>query len=325
MQDVATAAGVSAMTVSRALRDPSTVSDATLAAVQRAIEETGYQRNAVASALASGRTHSIGIITWIDTEYVPNALLEEFDRAVRRAGYSARIESMESRTEAAVLDAYHRLRAQGVDGIVTPRCAELGRSGVVDVPTIVQDTHLGRSGPTRVVLDWAAAGRLATDHLLDLGHETVHHVAGPTGVRAWSDRTAGWESALTARGREVPPFERGDATHESGARAARALLAGDPGLTAVFAANDQMAIGVGHAVREAGRRCPEDVSIIGIDNIPGLAFHAVPLSTISFDLRSYAERTIARLVALIEDDEGPSGFVVAPTLVTRASTAPPGG
>ncbi len=325
MHDVADAAGVSAMTVSRALRDPSTVSDTTLAAVQRAIEQTGYQRNAVASALASGRTHSIGIITWIDTEYVPNALLEEFDRAVREAGYSARIESMELRTEAAVLDAYHRLRAQGVDGIVTPRCAELGKAGVVDVPTIVQDTHLGRQGPTRVVLDWAAAGKLATDHLLDLGHETVHHVAGPSGMRAWSDRTTGWEAALNARGCEVPHVERGDASHESGARAGRALLAANPQLTAVFAANDQMAIGVGHAVRQAGRRCPQDVSIIGIDDIPGLAFHAVPMSTIGFDIRSYAERTIAGLVALIEDDEQPVGFVVAPTLIARESTAAPGG
>ncbi len=322
MRDVADAAGVSAMTVSRALRDPSTVSTTTLAAVREAVERTGYQRNAVASALASGRTHTIGLITWIDTEFVPNALLEEFDRAVRGAGYASRIESMEARTDAAVLDAYNRLRAQGVDGIVAPRSTRLLRAGVVDVPTILQDTHPEPEGPPRVVLDWTAAGRLATDHLLDLGHDTVHHVAGPTGMRAWSDRTAGWEAALTDRGRRVPRLERGDATHGSGDRAGTELLA-DPTLTAVFAANDQMAIGVAHAVRRSGRRCPQDVSIIGIDDIPGLAFHAVPLSTIGFDLRSYAERTINGLVSLIEDDERPADFVVAPSLVVRESTGPP--
>lgn len=322
MHDVADAAGVSAMTVSRALRDPTLVSDETLAAVQEAIESTGYQRNAVASALASGRTHSIGLITWIDTEYVPNALLEEFDRAVRAAGYSARIESMEVRSEAAILAAYNRLRAQGVDGIVAPRSAELARAGVVDVPTVVQDSRIDTGGPARVVLDWAAAGRLATDHLLDLGHATVHHVAGPTGMRAWTDRTAGWRSALRARGCPVPALARGDATHESGDRAARALLE-DPDVTAIFAGNDQMAVGAAHAVRTVGRRCPEDVSIIGIDDIPGLAFHAVPLSTIRFDLRSYAERTVSELVALIERDEPATSFRVSPTLVVRGSTAAP--
>lgn len=323
MQDVADAAGVSAMTVSRALRDPSTVSDATLAVVQRAIEQTGYRRNAIAAALASGRTHSIGIISWIDTEYVPNALLEEFDRAVREAGYSPRIESMEARTDAAILDAYHRLRAHGVDGIVAPRSSELHTADFVDVPTIVQDTHLGRGGRARAVLDWAGAGRLATEHLLDLGHETVHHVAGPTGLRGWTDRTAGWEAALRDRRGRVPSHERGDASHESGDRAAAALMA-DPELTAIFAANDQMAIGAAHAVRRAGRRCPDDVSIIGIDDIPGLAFHAVPLTTVRFDLRSYADQAVAGLVALIEDDERPDDFVVPPSLVVRESTAAPG-
>lgn len=323
MHDVADAAGVSAMTVSRALRDPAMVSDETLAAVQRAVESTGYQRNAVASALASGRTHSIGLITWIDTEYVPNALLEEFDRAVREAGYSARIESMEVRSEAAILAAYNRLRAQGVDGVVAPRSSELVRAGVVDVPTVVQDSRIDADGPARVVLDWAAAGRLATEHLLDLGHETVHHVAGPTGMRAWTDRTAGWRSALRARGCRIPRLARGDASHESGDRAARTLL-DDPELTAIFAANDQMAIGVAHAVRCAGLRCPDDVSIIGIDDIPGLAFHAVPMSTVRFDLRSYAERTIAGLVGLIERDEPAASFAISPALVVRESTAPPG-
>jgi DNA-binding LacI/PurR family transcriptional regulator len=173
-----------------------------------------------------------------------------------------------------------------------------------------------------VAVDNEAGAERATSYLLDLGHRTVHHLAGP---RTWLDaqeREAGWRRALTARGAAVPePFKGGDWSARAGFELGRRIVA-DPAVTAVFCANDHLALGLMRALQAAGRRVPEDVSVIGFDDIPDAEFFGPALSTVRQDFDELGRRA---LVALIRAIGGAARAVAAvdPALVVRASTARP--
>lgn len=165
--------------------------------------------------------------------------------------------------------------------------------------------------------------RIATEHLLDLGHETVHHISGPHRWYAARDRTEGWRTALRARGVRVPPVVGGDWSARSGYAAGPALAAGD--VTAVFAANDDMAIGVIRALLEAGKRVPGDVSVVGFDDTPVAAYVTPPLTTVRQPFDAMAAEGLRLLVHAIEHPQADDLDPGAPPLelVVRGSTAPP--
>ncbi|MFH9059627.1 LacI family DNA-binding transcriptional regulator [Streptomyces coeruleorubidus] len=325
--DVARLAGVSQKTVSRVLNGERYVSDEVRRRVLDAAGELGYRLNSAARALASGRNRSIGVVTLGTALYGPASLLIGVERAARDAGYALRVINTLEGDPGGVVGAVESLLEQGVDGIVVSEPIDEGAVSLsVDVPVLVLGAPVTFGG-TRTVATGVGAellARTATEHLLDLGHTTVHHLAGPERWFAARDRMEGWRSALTARGRKRPPVLVGDWSAASGYDAGRALAA-DGDVTAVFAANDDMAIGVVRALTEAGRRVPDDVSVVGFDDIPVAAYVTPPLTTVRQPFDAVAREGLRLLVQAIEKpDAEPAPANDPPVeLVVRTSTAPP--
>jgi DNA-binding LacI/PurR family transcriptional regulator len=325
--DVARLAGVSQKTVSRVLNDEPYVSADVRRRVLDAAEELGYRRNQAARALASGRTRSIGVVTLGTALYGPASLLMGIERAVREVGYTLRVADTIEGDPGGIAGALASLLDQGVDGVVISEPIDEGVGLIsVDVPVLVLGAPPTFAAP-QVVTARVGAGllaRAATEHLLELGHATVHHLAGPQRWYSARDRLAGWREALRAHGADEPPVVEGDWSAASGYAAGREL-AGDGTVTAVFAANDDMAIGLIRAQLEAGRRVPEDISVVGFDDIPVAAYVTPPLTTVRQPFDEVARQGLALLVHVIEkpDVELPPAADQPVELVVRASTAPP--
>jgi DNA-binding LacI/PurR family transcriptional regulator len=186
------------------------------------------------------------------------------------------------------------------------------------VPVVAVDGGLDADLPV-VRVDQAAGARVLTEHLLALGHRTVHHVAGPPDWLEAEERVAGWQQALRAAGAPVPEPVYGDWSPRSG-YAAGLVLAADARVTAVFAGNDQMALGVVRALQDSGRAVPGDVSVVGFDDIPEAEFFGPALTTIRQNFAEVGRRSITHLLALVSGGEPPGDGVVAAELVVRAST-----
>ncbi|MFI7299979.1 LacI family DNA-binding transcriptional regulator [Streptomyces sp. NPDC050121] len=329
--DVARLAGVSQKTVSRVFNDEQYVSADVRRRVLEAAETLGYRRNNAARALASGRTRSIGVVTLGTALYGPATLLMGVERAVRDTGYALRVVNTVEGDPAGIAGAVDSLLDQGVDGIVIsePIDEQTDDGEVtlrVDVPVLVLGAPSCVEAPMVLTAGDGAdeMARAATEHLLALGHMTVHHLAGPLRWYAARDRLEGWRRTLTAHGRDVPQVVEGDWSAASGYAAGRALAA-DGDVTAVFAANDDMAIGLIRALTEAGRRVPEDVSVVGFDDIPVAAYVSPPLTTVPQPFDAVAQEGLKRLLHAIENpDAEPLPASDPPVdLVVRTSTAPP--
>ncbi|MFD1541264.1 LacI family DNA-binding transcriptional regulator [Nonomuraea guangzhouensis] len=325
--DVARLAGVSQKTVSRVLNNEQYVSTEVRQRVLAAAEQLGYRLNNAARALASGRSRSIGVVSLGTALYGPASLLMGIERAVRDAGYALRVVNTVEGDPSGIAGAVESLLEQGVDGIVISEPIDEGAEPVrADVPVLVLGAPLPFSAP-RVVTAGVGSdelARAATEHLLDLGHATVHHVAGPQRWYAARERLGAWRGALTARGLVGPPVVEGDWSAASGYAAGR-RLASDDDVTAVFAANDDMAIGVIRALMEAGRRVPDDVSVAGFDDIPVAAYVTPPLTTVRQPFDAVATAGLQLLVHAIEQphEDLPPAADHPVELVVRASTAPP--
>ncbi|MGW2835575.1 LacI family DNA-binding transcriptional regulator [Streptomyces sp. NPDC001286] len=329
--DVARLAGVSQKTVSRVFNDEQYVSADVRRRVLEAAEELGYRRNNAARALASGRTRSIGVVTLGTALYGPASLLMGVERVVRDTGYALHVVNTMEGDAAGVTGAVSSLLDQGVDGIVISEPieeadAEGDASLRIDVPVLVLGAPLPLTAPRALIAGGGAdlMAHAAIEHLLDLGHLTVHHLAGPQRWYAARDRLEGWRATLTAHGRTVPPVVEGDWSAASGYRAGREL-AEHSDVTAVFAANDDMAIGLIRALTEAGRRVPEDVSVVGFDDIPVAAYVTPPLTTVRQPFDAVAQEGLKRLVHAIENPNADPLPTSDPPidLIIRASTAPP--
>ncbi|MGI3197746.1 LacI family DNA-binding transcriptional regulator [Streptomyces phaeochromogenes] len=329
--DVARLAGVSQKTVSRVFNDEPYVSPEVRRRVLEAAEQLGYRRNNAARALASGRTRSIGVVTLGTALYGPASLLMGVERVVRDTGYALRVVNTMEGDPAGVTGAVGSLLDQGVDGIVISEpIEEEGSEGDLSVHVGVPVLVLGAPPPFTASTVLTGAGgadlmaRAAVEHLLDLGHVTVHHLAGPQRWYAAKDRLEGWRATLAAHGRDEPPVIEGDWSAASGYAAGRELAA-DPEVTAVFAANDDMAIGLIRALTEAGRRVPEDVSVVGFDDIPVAAYVTPPLTTVRQPFDTVAQEGLKRLVHAIENPQAEALPASDPPvdLVVRASAQPP--
>jgi DNA-binding LacI/PurR family transcriptional regulator len=325
--DVARLAGVSQKTVSRVFNGERYVSADVRGRVLQAAEELGYRLNGAARALASGRTRSIGVVALGTALYGPASLLIGIERAARDAGYALRVVNTREGEPAGVAGAVESLLEQGVDGIVVSEPIDEGSVPLrADVPVLVLGAPATFGGPRAVAAGVGAESlaRAATEHLLDLGHLTVHHLAGPQRWFAARDRLRGWRAALAARDRAQPPVIEGDWSAASGHTAGRELAAAGE-VTAVFAANDDMAVGLIRALLEAGLRVPEDVSVVGFDDIPVSAYVTPPLTTVRQPFDAVAREGLRLLVQAIEKpDAEPAPASDPPVeLVVRASTASP--
>ena len=325
LHDVARLAGVSHQTVSRVLNDRPHVREATRERVEQAVRELGYRPNVAARTLVTKQATTLGIIAVRTTFFGPASLLAAIEQAARGEGWFVSIVSLhdlDGPALAAALDQLQRLAVAGVVVIAPQRAAtEELRKRPPLVPVVAVDGGLEADLPV-VCVDQAAGARLLTEHLLDLGHATVHHVAGPEDWLEAEQRVAGWAEALQLAGARVVEPVRGDWSPRSGYQAGL-RLALDPAVTAVFAANDQMALGVVRALQDSGRAVPGEVSVVGFDDIPEAEFVGPGLTTIRQNFAEVGRRSITHLLALVRGEQPPDDGVVAPQLVVRASTAAP--
>ncbi|MBB2748690.1 UNVERIFIED_ORG: DNA-binding LacI/PurR family transcriptional regulator [Microbispora rosea subsp. rosea] len=326
MADVARLAGVSHQTVSRVLNDHPNVRAETRTRVMRAIDQLGYRRNLVARALVTKHSRTLGVVSFDTTLYGPASTVYGIEQAARDAGYFVSIVSLRTIDRAGVNDAIGYLAEQGVDGIVVVAPQRSAARALDDLPAgmpavAVEGWHQG--DVSVVSVDQVEGARLATSHLLELGHETVWHISGPADWLEAEGRIEGWRAVLTAAGRPVPGMLTGDWSPRSGYRAGKELAAMAGDVTAVFVANDQMALGLLRAFTEEGVKVPEQISIVGFDDIPESEFFSPPLTTIRQDFGAVGRRSIDVLLRQIESGEGlpHERLVVPPQFVLRGSTA----
>jgi DNA-binding LacI/PurR family transcriptional regulator len=327
MHDVARLAGVSHQTVSRVLNGHPNVRPDTRDRVLKAIRQLNYRPNALARGLVTRRSRTIGVISFDTRLFGPASTLLAIEHAARAAGYAVTISSLANLDAASVRSAVAALAAQPVDGAIVIAPREGAAQGLRDLrpglPLVAVEAGYGGETPV-VSVDQFGGARLATEHLLSLGHRTVWHIAGPADWLEARERIEGWRASLADVGAAAPPLLRGDWSPESGYRAGLELTE-RPDVTAVFAANDQMALGAMHAFHERGMRVPADVSIVGFDNVPESAFLIPSLTTVYQDFDEVGRRGLKLLVDIMNEDpdhvELPGRVRAA--LVTRQSSAPP--
>lgn len=326
MADVAHAAAVSHQTVSRVINGADNVRPETRERVLRAMRELDYRPNSLARALVTGRSKTLGVVSFDTTLYGPASTLFGIERAAHAQGYFVSITSVTSLDRDLVLGAVTQLRGQGVDGILLITPQESAVEAVLhipaDTPVVAVEAGPDESVPV-VTVDQVAGAAAATEHLLELGHRTVWHVAGPSDWLEAQQRINGWTAALEAAGADPPPLLSGDWSARSGYELGR-RLASVRDVTAIFAANDQMALGILRAMHEAGRDVPRDVSIVGFDDIPEAQFFTPPLTTVHQDFNEVGRQSLMLLLEEIGAAErSASRVVVPPRLMVRDSTAPP--
>ncbi|MEV7027697.1 LacI family DNA-binding transcriptional regulator [Kitasatospora sp. NPDC093558] len=325
MADVAKLAGVSHQTVSRVLNGAPHVRPDTRDRVLAAIRELDYRPNSAARTLVTRRSQTLGVVSFDSTLYGPASMLEGIERAARSAGYFVSVTSLRSLDGRSVQEAVDRLRDQGVEGVVVIAPQTSAVSAVARLSSSVPLVAVGSGNQTQVpmvsVSNRFGAGE-ATGHLLDLGHRTVHHVAGPANWLESQDREYGWRVTLQAAGAPVPEVERGDWSARSGYQAGL-RIARLPDVTAVFCANDHMALGLLRALHEAGRPVPEDISVVGFDDIPEAAYFTPPLTTVRQDFGELGRRALELLVGELEGVAPAETQVqIAPEIVLRRSVGP---
>lgn len=327
MVDVAKLAGVSQKTVSRVVNNAPHVRPDVRERVNAAIEALGYRPNVAARALASQRTHTIGMLAVAASLTGPARRLFSVDQAARRHGYTIALATVPDLEPRGVAEAVESLLDRGVEGLVIEvpnHVVPLDTALLADLPVVTSAGHIAGLRRQLVVdVDQTASARAVTDHLLALGHQTVFHIAGPRDWDAAEKRLLGWRSALRAAGAPVPRVLYGDWSARSGYLHGQRLAARSE-VTAIFVANDHMAMGVLRALAEVGRRVPDDVSVFGYDDVPEAEFQMVPLSTVAIDAAETAERILAELIAMIEGHEpGTTQIDLGCELVIRGSTGPP--
>jgi len=324
MADVAKLAGVSHQTVSRVLNDSPHVKEQTRDRVLAAIRELDYRPNSAARALVTRRSKTLGVVSFDTTLYGPASMLYGIEQAARSAGYFVSIASIRSLEGRSMQEALDRLLDQAVEGVlvIAPQTSSVGALARVrsSVPVVAVGSGAQARMPGAAV-DNEAGARAATRYLLDLGHRTVHHIAGPANWLDARARETGWREVLAGAGAEAPPPFGGDWSARAGYEAGLRLQA-DPRVTAVFCANDHMALGLLRALNESGRGIPRDISVIGFDDIPESSYFTPPLTTVRQDFGELGRRGLELLVSQVEAGDRPSGrSLVATELVVRGSTA----
>ncbi|MFI6735183.1 LacI family DNA-binding transcriptional regulator [Nonomuraea sp. NPDC050451] len=325
--DVARVAGVSQQTVSRVINGKTRVSESTRAKVMQVIAELGYRPNRLARTLAGGPVSWVTVLTSDTALFGAAATLRGMEEAARAAGFSVGISVLEP--GASTADIALRLnRPQEPVMVIAyddPGVRAL-RELPPDVPVTaaVERPDNGSGGdPWQVWLDDRAAAAHATRHLLSLGHKTVHYVAIPSSTSSLPQRTRGWQDALRATGRPLPDPLQGGWTPRSGYLAVRSLLA-DRSVTAILCGNDDLALGVMRAAREAGRDIPGDLSVVGFDDSPASAYLHPALTTVRLDFEGLGRACFGLLLRRLQ----PEAVLSLPTwnepeLIVRESSGPP--
>jgi DNA-binding LacI/PurR family transcriptional regulator len=340
IRDVARLAGVSHQTVSRVLNGHPSLRDTTRSRVLAAMDELHFRPSRAARMLSTQRSDTIGVLAAaVGPHYGPARSVSAVEDAARERGYYATVAHLVSVAPDAISAAVEDLLGQDVEGIVivAPRTSVLTRLAALsmNVPIVAAQGKQSEAGAIPVAsVDQQAGVRLMMQYLLARGHQRILHLAGPPDWNDAQERLGAYESQMRSAGLEPVPPVFGDWTADSGFEAGRAAI-GDAGpaaelpFSAVFAANDQMALGFIHALREAGLDVPRDVSMAGFDDIPESAHFWPPLTTVRQDFAALGTQCVTMLIDLIrgsrQDGYASSGAaaapVVEPTLIVRDSVA----
>ncbi|WP_333474349.1 LacI family DNA-binding transcriptional regulator [Arthrobacter sp. HY1533] len=329
IRDVAALAEVSPQTVSRVLNGHHSVRPETRERVQAAVERLGYHRNYAARSLSTGRTQIIGLVTFSTEHFARSIVVGSIEQAAAELDHSVITATVASMDAGTVEHAVQALVDRGADGIILavpmieagPLVSKIG----LTTPIVTLDGSRTESS-VLLVIDQSLVAELATAHLLDLGHETVWHLAGPQDWIEAYNRSEGWRTTLERAGRQVPPELAGDWSPESGYR--NGLVAARiPELTAIFVSSDEMAFGLIRALHESGKRIPQDISVVGVDNIPLAEYSSPSLTTVAQPFRAIGRLAVQRLLHRLQGANEPfPAFSLFPELVVRNSTSfPPRG
>ncbi|WP_026059767.1 LacI family DNA-binding transcriptional regulator [Microbacterium yannicii] len=324
IRDVARLAGVSHQTVSRVLNDHPSIRPETRERVQQVMADLQYRPNRAARALVTSRSQTIGILAASSSMYGPASSIASIEAAARARGYWVSTANIDSRDPQSIRAGIAHLTAQSVEGLVViapqVRVIRAISAQKLDIPYVtLQSTDLDPDHTLTV--DQIAGARMATKHLINAGHRSIYHIAGPQDWIEAEARMRGFLEEMSANDVPTTAPILGDWSADFGYYAGRELLQVRD-FTAVFCSNDQMALGFMHAVRDEGLDVPRDVSIVGFDDIPEAAHFWPPLTTIRQDFADLGRRCVDLLLGSEQSTERPAG-AIAPQLIVRGSTAPP--
>lgn len=327
LHDVANYSGVSYQTVSRVINNHSNVAEETRKRVLKSIEELNYRPNRAARSLVTNRSDTIAIISFGTTFYGPGQMVSNIMHHAKNNGFRVSPGSLQQlgyREVKAAIDELHELLIDGIimiAPIVTDFMADIGDL-VGDIPFIQIDVK-AKPGVASVVIEQAYGTKLAVGHLIGLGHSQIAEISGPLN---WYDaimRHQSWVDTMARHGLPHHMSVEGSWSSQSGYEGVQALLNGGAEFTGLVVANDQMALGAIAALNERGLRIPEDVSVVGFDDIPESAYFLPALTTVHQDFEALGEQAVEYLVSLIKNPEiTVHQRVLYPQLIIRNSTSP---
>jgi DNA-binding LacI/PurR family transcriptional regulator len=306
------------------LNEHPSIRDTTKARVREVMDELHYRPNRAARALSKGRSRTIGVLSSSSGQYAIASSIAAIQDAAREAGYFVDTANLADTDAGSIADALTHLQDQDIEGLIViapqKRVFDVIATLTLDVPWVNLHSE-GYGLPHALATDQIEGARLATRHLIELGHRDILHLAGP---QDWSEAEARMRGFLQEIGdaelATSPPI-LGDWTAEFGYYAGRELVRYG-GFTAVFAASDQMALGLLHAFRDAGLDTPRDVSVVGFDDVPDARHFFPPLTTVRQDFTAIGRRAVALVLGEVQPDEVVSGAPVVTDLIIRDSTGP---
>ena len=326
IKDVAREAGVSVATVSRVLNDSALVSEATREAVRQVADRLNYWPNGAARSLITNRTHAIGaLLPDLYGEFY-SEVLRGMDLTARKTGLHLLVSSSHADTEE-VVAALRTMRGR-IDGLIVMAPDVDARTAIqgtaVDFPLVLIDPGGDLESRDTLSIANVEGARAMVEHLIGLGHRRIAMITGPERNIDALQRLEGYRAALRAGGQWRADLEvAGDFTEPSGYEAARRILQMAPRPSAVFAANDAMAIGALGALSDAGLRVPEDIAVTGFDDIAMARYLNPPLTTVHVDAFRLGERAVERLLAIGRGDATPGHEELPTRLVIRGSCGSP--
>ncbi len=325
IRDVAAKAGVSHQTVSRVINNNEKVNDETRSKVVTAIEALGYQPNAIARSMAKGRTRTLACFSPNLTDITYAGIIEGAEFEARQSGYFLMTASApDSNTFSMLVEQLVASRRTEGLLLINPFMDDRYNQLPQFAPTVFVGARSSQNKLDSVFLDDEEAGRMATRHLLELGHQAIAMITGPLQEDCSQDRQTGYFETLQFAGISINPalILEGDWSATSGYQAVQHLIAQNIPFSGIFAQNDRMAVGAIKALREAGRRVPEDISIIGFDDMPLASYYDPPLTTIRQDTFFMGREAARLLIRAIENPEKQRRNLRMPVeLVLRKSTA----
>ncbi len=325
IRDVARLASVSHQTVSRVLNRHPSVRHETERRVLDAITTLEYRPNRAARALVTSRSRTIGILSASRSWYGPASSIQAIEEAARESGYLVNTTNCDGGNVESIRGALNHLNNQAIEGLVViapqVRVFDAIEHMSLRIPFVCLQNDERVQGKVLAV-DQLAGARFATRHLLDLGHRRIYHLAGPQDWIEAKARVRGFLGEMAAVNASTTAPILGDWSAEFGYHAGRELLRRRD-FTAVFSANDQMALGLMHAVRDAALDVPRDISIVGFDDVPEAEHFWPPLTTVQQDFAELGRRAITLILGDINGDGDGHGGTITPNLIVRASTALP--